>query len=117
LHVAELPQGELLALDIGKHMQRNDGAPLEAEGYTEDRILMVVHVPKGLDPVRDTLHKVGSTNNIFVPVSTGGCDKASRAMAYNGIVVEDNLKRYRIGGASSRYCHPLEPVETPATRS
>lgn len=78
---------------------------------------MVVHVPKGLDPDRDTLHKVGTTNNIFVPVSTGGYDKASRAMAYNGIVVEDNLKRYRIGGASSRYCHPLEPVEIPATRS
>jgi hypothetical protein len=42
VNVAELTQGELLALDIGVHMQRNDGAPLEAEGYTEDRILMIV---------------------------------------------------------------------------
>jgi hypothetical protein len=48
VNIAELPQGELLTSDIGAHMQRNDGAPLKAEGYTEDRILMVVHVPKGL---------------------------------------------------------------------
>jgi hypothetical protein len=92
----------------------DDAVPLEAEGY---QVLMVVHVPKGLDPVRDTLHKIGTTGDVFVPVSTGGHNKAARATSYNGIVVEDNLKRYRIGGASCLYCHPLEPMETPATRS
>lgn len=61
----------MLALDIGARMLQHDAVPLEAEGYTEHQVLMVVHVPKGLDPVGDTLHKIGTTGDVFVPIPLG----------------------------------------------
>ena len=104
----EVPEGELLALDIGTNSRKSD-TDKEAERLSEHRVLMIVHVPPGQDPVRDTLHKVGTTSDVTVPAY----DKVRRANKYHGIVLEDNFERYRIGGASCSYCRPLQTSDTP----
>lgn len=104
----EIPNGELLALDIGTSLAKDDTHE-ESQGYTEFQVLMVVHVPAGLDLARDTVHKVGTTSDIFIPKF----DKVRRAKALNGTVLEDNFQRYRIGGTSCSYCHPVQRSETP----
>jgi hypothetical protein len=99
----EVPEGELLVLDVGTNMLLGYKFG-ESQGHTEHQILMVVHVLVGRDLVQDTLYKVGTTSSVFIPAF----DKASRAKDYKGIVVEDKLERYRIGGALCSYCHPAK---------
>lgn len=100
----EVPEGELLVLDVGKNMEKDD----TYEGYMEHENFMVVHFPAGLDLELDTLHKVGTTSTVFVPAFA----KVRRANQFNGIVLEDNFERYRIGGASCSYCHPVQRSDT-----
>jgi hypothetical protein len=104
----EIPNGELLALDIGTSLVKDDTHE-ENQVYTAFQVLMVVHVPAGLDLARDTVHKVGTTSDIFIPKF----DKVRRAKALNGTVLEDNFQRYRIGGTSCSYYHPVQRTDTP----
>jgi hypothetical protein len=104
----QVPGGELLALDVGTNMEKDETYE-ETQGSIESEIFMVVHLPAGLDLGRDTLHKVGTTSTVFVPAF----DKVRRAKRFNGIVLEDDFERYRIGGASCSYCHPVQTSDTP----
>ena len=105
----EAPKGRLLALDVGTNMLKDDQDDAQNHGYAEDQVFMIIRVPAGKDGVRETLHKVGTTSNIFVPASK----KVSRATAWGGTVLEENFDRYRIGGASCSYCHPQHRSSTP----
>ena len=114
----EVPEGHLLALDAGTNMLKDDQDDAQNYKYVEDQVFMIVRVPAGKDGVRKTLHKVGTTSNIFVPAS----NKVTRATDWGGIVLEENFDRYRVGGASCSYCHPqhrssTSDPPTPPTRS
>ena len=103
--VAGIPAGgQLLAIDVGVGMEN----PEEDPRRYEEKSLMVVHVPEGVDPASGTLHKVGITSPVFVPESSkGGFDEYARAKRRCGLVIEDKYERLSIGGDSCSYCYPL----------
>ena len=99
----EVPRGELLAIDVGARMQKStqrQGIPK----LSEHQVFVIVHIPPDQDVLRDALHKVGTTSNIFVPAF----DEVQRATDYGGTVLEDKFERYRMGGAACSYCHPRQ---------
>ena len=96
------PGGELFALDIGTNMEKDN--TYEETQDVETQVILLIHLPAGLELAKDTWYQVSMNSSVFIPA----LERGEGLNVSNGHVLEDQFERCRIGRALCSYYHLIE---------